>query len=346
MQIESSTISWQEEFRDSFKNLSELESFLEKKIQKTNYPIFIPRLFAQKIKDLGPDSSLWKQFIPRLEENNPEGLLDPIGDEIHAKENGIIHRYKNRVLFNPTTKCPINCRYCFRKNELFEQKEFLKANLSKLADYLIENPQIEEVILTGGDPLILSDSKIENILKILSLIPSIKYIRFHTRTPIILPSRLTKSLSKIFEEFSTKFETITLAIHVNHCEELDSNLFENLKSFKNINLISQTVLLKGINDSIIELVKLFKKLNQFRIRPYYLHHPDKVKGAMHFYLPIKEGRKIYGQLRDELPGWLIPHYVVDSAQGIGKNLAYNSESLDYSGQLMDRFNQIHFIDLK
>lgn len=343
--IESQNQSWQSEFRDSIKSTQELARFLEVEIPKTNYPVFIPKEFAKKIKDLGAQSSLWKQFVPRAEENNPEGFLDPIGDETHSKENGIIHRYKNRVLFNPTLICPINCRYCFRKNELFSKPDFLKSNLEKLSKYLIENPNVEEVILTGGDPLILSTPKLENILETLSEISTIKYIRFHSRTPIIIPKRIDKELTSLLNKYSKHFDTISLAIHVNHSEELSLELFNHLSQLKGVNLLSQTVLLKDINNNPHTLSTLFKDLNSFGIRPYYLHHPDQVKGAMHFHLSLEEGRKTYGNLRDLLPGWLIPHYVVDSPEGIGKALAYNSESLHYSGKLLDRFNQQHLINL-
>jgi len=344
-QLESQTNSWQFEFRDSIKSLKELSIFLETDVPETHYPIFIPKHFAQKIKSLGPNSSLWKQFVPQRNESDPHGFSDPIGDEVHAKKNGIIHRYKNRVLFNPTTICPINCRYCFRKNELFSSPDFLKANLDKLSEYLINTPEVEEVILTGGDPLILSTPKIDLILKRLSEIKTIKYIRFHSRTPIILPKRLDLELSELLKRYAKIFETLSLAIHVNHSEELSMDLFSRLLNLHGVNLLSQTVLLKGINNNEAILSELFKDLNSFGIRPYYLHHPDQVKGAMHFHLSLEDGRKIYGRLRDMLPGWLIPHYVVDSPEGIGKALAYNSEHISYQGQLLDRFNQSHRINL-
>lgn len=333
--------SWQDQFRDSIRTTKELAEFLNTEIPETNYPILIPKDFAFKIKMKGPDSPLWKQFVPQKLERNQTGHSDPIGDQVHAKKNGIIHRYKNRLLFNPTTVCPVNCRYCFRKNELFGQTDIFKSSLEKLCEYLLENPKVEEVILTGGDPLILSNDRIENILKVLSMISSVKYIRFHSRTPIIFPNRLNDGLANIFNKYSSIFETISLAIHTNHIEELSEQLKFNLKKFYKVNLLSQTVLLKDINDSPFELATLFRELNKINIRPYYLHHPDIVKGAMHFHMPLIEGRKIYGKLRELLPGWLIPNYVVDSPDGTGKVNAYNPESLEFSGQMLDRFNNLN-----
>jgi lysine 2,3-aminomutase len=344
MQVLGQT-NWTDQFRDSFRSTQELSNFLEFEIPNTIYPILIPRDFALKIKQSGIGSPLWNQFIPSIEEHSPQGFSDPIGDEIHSKGNGIIHRYKNRLLFNPTTVCPINCRYCFRKNELFDNLDMFKSSLESLAKYLIEHPAVEEVILTGGDPLIMSNSKIEKIFKILKLIPTVKYIRFHTRTPVILPSRLNQDFSMLLNKYREYFETITIAIHINHSDEISKELSQNLKKFKNINLISQTVLLKSVNDNADQLANLFKNLNKLNIRPYYLHHPDLVRGAMHFHMPLEIGREIYSKLRDLIPGWLIPTYIVDSPTGIGKVNAYNPESLKFSGVLLDRFNKPHASDL-
>lgn len=331
--------NWKDEYKNSLRSSKELCSFLEVTIPKQPFSIFIPKSFAMKIKKSGPESALWKQFVPSFEENNLAGLHDPIGDKVHSKENGIIHRYQNRVLFSPTTVCPIHCRYCFRKNELNLQEDFLKANQNELIKYLNANPEVEEVILTGGDPLILANEKIDNLLHTISKVSTVKYIRFHTRTPIIIPSRIDSGFLKLINKFKNYFETITIAIHTNHIDELDTDVKMALNDLSalNINLISQTVLLKGINDNTQVLVSLFKKINSFGIRPYYLHHPDHVLGAMHFFLPIEEGRKVYAKLRNILPGWMIPHYVVDSPMGHGKSLAFNPEGYKFSGTLIDRF---------
>lgn len=319
-QTTSNNPSWQEEFRGAIKTSRELAAFLETNIPKQPYKVFIPTSFAYRIKEAGMNSALWKQFIPSTEENNTAGFHDPIGDKIHAKDNGIIHRYKNRILFSPTTICPINCRYCFRKNELEQQEDFLKANLNKLIEYLFNHPEVEEVILTGGDPLILSNKKLEEIFIYLSKVSTVKYIRLHSRTPVILPRRMDNDLYDLFKSYQDKFEAITLAIHTNHSTELTSNFFDKIAPFKDFNLISQSVLLKGVNNSTTELVDLFKALNKAGIRPYYLHHPDQVMGGGHFYLSQEEGALIYTALRNNLPGWMIPHYVVDSPMGTGKTL--------------------------
>lgn len=332
--------SWQSEFKDSYRSVKDLANFLETQISETNYKTFIPKNFATKIKLAGLNSALWKQFVPHEDENTlTDGFTDPIGDQIFEQPGGIIHRYKSRLLFNPTTVCPINCRYCFRKNELDENLDTFKPSLTKLSSYLSHNKDVEEVILTGGDPLVLTNTKLETIFDEISLHSHIKYIRLHSRTPIIIPNRLDENLLKLFNKFSKKFESISLVIHTNHVSELSQELKEKILPFKEFNLMSQSVLLKGINNTKEDLIQLFKKLNSFGVRPYYLHHPDKVKGAMHFYLPIEEGRRVYGQLREDLPGWMIPNYIIDSVNGHGKNFAYNPEKIEFSGLMLDRFNQ-------
>lgn len=342
-------ISWQEEIRNAFKTSKELKEFLGLDIEDIKeYPVFIPRSFATLIKEKGKDSPLFKEFIPDLKESDPiiqrDGLLDPIGDEPHAEAKQIIHRYKNRALFLPTTKCPINCRYCFRKNELFSPKDMFKPNIDETLSYLKSHPEINEVIFSGGDPLFLSDQKIEGYLEEFSKIKTIKFIRFHSRFPVILPSRLDQNFYDTLTKFHGKNFKIILALHINHADEISDDLTKNIKNSP-IPWISQTVLLKGINDSSEILRDLFYGLDELSIRPYYLHHPDHAKGAMHFYLTLEEGRKIYANLRDELPGWLLPHYVVDIPHGFGKALAFNSESFQYNGKIIDKNGHYQKVEL-
>jgi lysine 2,3-aminomutase len=334
--------TWKEEFKTSLRSSKELAEFLEAPLVRQPFATFIPRSFAQKIKNAGINSPLWNQFVPKDEENNLAGFHDPIGDKVHAKDNGIIHRYKNRVLFSPTTICPVSCRYCFRKNELNLQEDFLKASTHALLEYLEQNHQVEEVILTGGDPLILSNEKLEQLINSIAQIRHIKYFRIHTRTPIIIPSRIDDGLLNLLQNNCEQFESFNFVIHTNHCSELTLDVCQAIKklAWTSVNLLSQSVLLKDVNDSPAELINLFKLLNKNKVRPYYLHHPDQVLGAMHFYLSLTEGRKIYAELRDQLPGWLIPHYVVDSPMGHGKSLAFNPESFEFSGKLIDRQAQL------
>ncbi|MBP9674155.1 MAG: KamA family radical SAM protein [Bacteriovoracaceae bacterium] len=319
----TSLLTWQDEMRSALRTPKEVSSFFNTTgPSDLSYPVFIPISFAQKIKKWGMDSALAKQFIPDAKENSSEGLIDPIGDHSRAQASQIIHRYQNRVLFLPTSICPILCRYCFRKNELSPLDPLFKNDFQKTLEYLETHKEIEEVIFSGGDPFILEDEKLSFYLKALSRIPHIKYIRFHTRTPIILPSRFTTKLLETLEEFSAHFKKIIIVIHTNHEQELDSEVEMLIKKFKNysLELLSQSVLLKNINDDVLSLKNLFTKLDHLGVRPYYLHHPDQVRGGMHFYLPIEAGKEIYTKLRQELSGWMLPQYVIDSPEAHGKKL--------------------------
>jgi len=329
---------WNNLMREAFTSTAELETFLEQKLTQTQYSIFIPRPYAQKIKDAGVGSPLWLQFIPNPDELNNTGLKDPIADHLYSKGHGIIHRYSNRILFSPTEVCPIQCRYCFRKNELHKQDDIFKAKISALKSYLIENPQVEEVIFTGGDPLILSDQKIANMLDVLAAISSVRMIRFHSRTPVILPERIDDSFIKLLKKYAYKFDLLSLVIHTNHTSEWSPSFLLALQKLRTlpIHLLSQSVLLKGVNDDPDELAILFKMLVINGVTPYYLHHPDQVRGASHFQLSLEQGRKIYHLLKQKVSGFVLPHYVVELPQGRGKALAFNSEKFEAGKKWIDK----------
>ncbi len=329
---------WGQIMREAFTCTHELEKFLGVQLPTTSYSIFIPRPFARRIKDAGYGSPLWQQFIPDDKESDGQGLEDPIADHLYSKGHGIIHRYPNRILFSPTEICPIQCRYCFRKNELHQQDEIFKAKQSALQRYLVNNPQVEEVIFTGGDPLILSDSKLKNYLELLTQIPTVRMVRFHSRTPVILPERLDDSLMKLLEEFAYKFDLLSLVIHTNHTSEWSTLFIKKLQKLRNlpIHLLSQSVLLKGVNDEPEDLAHLFKMLVFNGVTPYYLHHPDPVKGATHFQLSLQEGRRIYHQVKRQVSGFLLPHYVVELPSGKGKALAFNSHDYEAGEKWLDK----------
>jgi lysine 2,3-aminomutase len=333
--------SWRTELREAFRSIQELQAFLGWEIPAAstvvqNYPLFVPRPLAEKIRLQGPDGVLAREFLPHGHEISDIGLMDPIGDKVYYKAPQLIHRYRSRALFTPTSICPVHCRYCFRKNELSPQDELFSADCAKTLNYLRAHPEIQEIIFTGGDPLTLSDEKLATYLNAFAEISSIKDIRFHTRYPVILPKRLDQSFFKLMEDFAPKFRTLSLAIHANHLCEFDdynSGVIRELSEL-NLQLLSQTVLLRGVNDSTESLLELFGHFISLKVRPYYLHHPDQVRGGLHFYLPIEEGRRLFGELRSQLPGWAIPHYVIDIPGGAGKVNVFNPEDYNFSGQLL------------
>lgn len=339
--------SWKNNFQEAFKTSAPLFQFLgwaqlDSSLVEKNFPIFVPKRLAQKIKDQGPSGVLAREFLPDAQEIDPtvngEGLIDPIGDKAHLAAPQLIHRYTSRALFTPTSVCPVHCRYCFRKNELNSADELFTADFEQTLNYLRQHPEISELIFTGGDPLTLSNERLGKYFEGFSTIPSLKDIRIHTRYPVILPERLDEDFQQLLQHFSKKFRTVSLAIHANHSDEFDSYSCRKILELSrlNIQLLSQTVLLKGVNDTATDLVNLINMFLELKVRPYYLHHPDQVKGGLHFYLSLEKGRMIYTQLRDQLPGWALPHYVIDIPGGAGKVSAYNPEDFAFKGQLIGR----------
>jgi lysine 2,3-aminomutase len=333
----NSPADWQTELSSAFRDTHSLAQFLGQEIDNdVRYPLLITKKYAQLIKDNGVDGVLARQFLPTQSENSEKGFIDPIGDKKFSKTSQLIHRYHNRALLIPTTTCPILCRYCFRKNELNSDGPFAQDQEATL-NYLQTHPEIEEIIFTGGDPFILTDNKISQWLHALASIDHIKFIRFHSRVPVILPSRMTLELKNMLTSFVDRFQII-IVIHSNHVSEWSPEAIQSLRNFQSENLIflSQSVLLKGINDNQKTLKELFHFFVQNKIRPYYLHHPDQVKGAEHFELSLEEGRRIWAGMHDLIPGWMLPQYTIDIPHGHGKTQAFNPESIEFSGSFLDR----------
>ncbi|MCO4793629.1 MAG: KamA family radical SAM protein [Bacteriovoracaceae bacterium] len=333
---------WQDQMAKAIRSTEELSRYFDYEFEQTPFPILLPLKLAAKIKQLGITSALGKQFLPSKEETISDGHVDPIGDHEYSPINGLVHRYGNRALYFPTSACPVICRYCFRKNELVDNKELFQNQKEEIKNYLDQHQEINEIILSGGDPLSLSNKKLRQEITFIGEFPSVKFLRFHTRFPAIMPDRIDDSFLKVLSFAKEHFKVINFVVHLNHPDEIDETLLTKLKKIKSlgIEVLTQTVLLKGINDDSNVLESLFLELASNGIRPYYLHHPDQVKGGLHFGLSLERGREIYNSFRQNLPGWAIPEYVVDLPGGKGKVPVFNSEKIEYSGRLIDRFGQL------
>ncbi|MCB9092158.1 MAG: KamA family radical SAM protein [Halobacteriovoraceae bacterium] len=280
----------------------------------------IPPLMASKIqKEMGA-GPLSRQFRYSDEEKQNHGDYDPIGDQVKYVTSQLVHRYRNRALFLATKACPIHCRYCFRRNELSEDDPIFKPDFPRTLEYLKSHPEIEEIIFSGGDPFSLSDSNLDEILKSLGECSHIQFFRFHTRYPTTIPKRFTPQLLEVLKKHLEENKKIIIVIHTNHRSEWSDEALEAIKKLQllSIPILTQSVLLKGVNDHPETLINLFRFLEKNSMRPYYLHHPDKVEGGMHFYLSKKEGLEIYRQIKRELSGWMVPQYVIDSPEATGK----------------------------
>ena len=308
---------WQKELKQSFSRLDDLLSFLEistENIDQHNearrlFAMRVPKPFA-KLMTLGDiDDPLLKQVMPSVQEFETKAgfITDPL-DEHNSEQPGLLHKYKSRVLIMFKTGCAVNCRYCFRRHFPYADNSVNKSQLKQHLQYLEDHPEINEVILSGGDPLMAKDDAISWFVSQLELIPNIKRLRIHTRLPVVIPSRITQDLCDILK--NSRFKTI-MVLHINHENEISPELANGLLKLKQANctLLNQAVLLKDINDNAETQVNLSERLFEVGILPYYLHLFDKVDGASHFNVDEAEAKLIYSEMLIELPGFLMPKLV-------------------------------------
>jgi lysine 2,3-aminomutase len=265
------------------------------------------------------DDPLSLQFLPDARELDalPYETSDPIGDVPFSPVEGIVHRYPDRVLLKVAHSCPVYCRFCFRREMVGSKARPLQgAMLDAAMDYIRAHPKIWEVILTGGDPLTLSGRRLGQILGNLASIESLSVLRIHSRVPIVAPDSIDDSTIEALQQPLPVY----LAVHVNHADEITEDVVAALRrlSSAGVALLSQTVLLKGVNDNAAALESLFRKLVRLKVRPYYLHHPDLAPGTSHFRVSIEVGQELMRTLRGRLSGLCLPTYVLDIPQGFGK----------------------------
>ncbi|HKJ16837.1 MAG TPA: KamA family radical SAM protein [Xanthomonadales bacterium] len=283
------------------------------------FPVSITPYYASLI-DNRPDDPLRKTMIPVGNEfvRGPGEYSDPLGEDPNSPVAGLVHRYPDRVLFLMTDHCPVYCRYCTRSRLVGGNADWAmtKASWQKAIDYIAARPNIHDVLISGGDPLIYGDQKLEWLLGHLSAITHIDFIRIGTKVPMVLPQRITPELCKMLAQFHPLY----FSIHVTHENELtaESRQACELLSDSGIPLGSQTVLLKGVNDNADALKSMFRRLLRMRVKPYYLLQCDPIEGSAHFRTPIKKGIEIMRALRGRLSGYGIPRFIVDLPEGGGK----------------------------
>ena len=267
------------------------------------------------------DDAIARQFVPREAEldTTPSELADPIGDDRHSPVEGIVHRYRDRVLLKLTRVCAVYCRFCFRRESVGRgRSQMLSAEaLGAALAYIAAHPEIWEVIMTGGDPFILSPRRLADVTARLSAIEHVKVLRWHTRVPIVDPQRITAKLVRVI---ATKRQAAYVAVHVNHPRELSSEARRACARLieAGIPLVSQSVLLRGVNDDADTLESLMRALVETRIKPYYLHHADLAPGTAQFRTTIAEGQTLMRALRARASGLCQPGYVLDIPGGYAK----------------------------
>lgn len=285
------------------------------------YAIAVTPHVASLINPDDPDDPIARQYIPSAKELDtlPAELPDPIGDHAHAPLEGIVHRYPDRVLFKLVHVCAVYCRFCFRREMVGPGKDnALSASAYTAAlNYIRDHQEIWEVILTGGDPLMLSPRRLRDVMSELAAIPHVKIIRLHTRVPVADPDRITADL---IDQLRIKGAATWVAVHVNHPRELNDVARDACVRLVDagIPLVSQTVLLRGVNDTAEVMTALMRALIETRIKPYYLHHGDLAPGTRHLRTTIEEGQALMRALRGTISGLCQPDYVLDIPGGYGK----------------------------
>ncbi|ENW95932.1 EF-P beta-lysylation protein EpmB [Acinetobacter sp. NIPH 298] len=328
--------NWQSQLSDLITDPLELLNLLELSTEQLlsgailaseQFKLRVPRAFVGKMNIGDPLDPLLLQVLPHhLElEEHPAFVTDPLGEEAANQMAGVLHKYQSRFLLTLTGACAIHCRYCFRRHFPYQENLPKNDDWINIKQYIEQNPKINEVILSGGDPLTLSNRKLALWLERLASLPQIKILRIHSRVPIVIPNRVDKELISILKNSRLR---IIVVVHSNHAAELDDFTCSKLLqlSLHHITVLNQAVLLKGVNDSAKTLTELSSRLFEARVMPYYLHVLDKVKGAQHFDLRSSEIDHIYSDVLASLPGYLVPKLVREIAGEKNKTPLFGAQT--------------------
>ncbi|MEC8524928.1 MAG: EF-P beta-lysylation protein EpmB [Pseudomonadota bacterium] len=311
---------WQQILAASFRDASALLEYLDIDARHAlpddhpalTFPVLVPVTLANQMQRGDINDPLLRQVLPIHSEGElpdmPGFSLDPLGEQDTNVCKGIIHKYHGRVLLLTATTCAINCRYCFRRHFDYKDNRLSRKQRLEALSYIAADNSISEVILSGGDPLMLSDETLAELVSGIEKISHVRRIRIHSRLPVVIPQRLTQKLQDILSQSDCQ---TSLVLHTNHGSELTPEHKERLLNLRNsgVTLLNQSVLLKGVNDDLSILTELSEKLFTMGVLPYYLHLADKVIGAHHFVVSDTEAAALYLQVRERLPGYLVPQLV-------------------------------------
>src|SRR5579859_5697223 len=285
-----------------------------------HYAVAMTLLLAELIDREDPADPIARQFVPDLREleTAPLERADPIGDHAFSPVKGIVHRYPDRLLFTPLLHCPVYCRFCFRRERVGGAEKMLDdAEWSAALDYIRAHEEVWEVVITGGDPLMLPPARLRQMMAALDAIPHVRIVRIHSRIPVADPDRIDE---ETIEALSLERATLWLAVHCNHEREFSPPAIAALRALARagIPLLGQTVLLRGVNDKAEILEALFRAMVANRVKPYYLHQLDLAAGTEHFRVPVEEGQRLMRELRGRVSGVCQPTYILDIPGGHGK----------------------------
>lgn len=318
---------WKWQLKNRVTTLEQLEHYLELtaderagvRVAGHKLALAITPHFFNLIDPQNPQCPIRRQVIPTLQESftSPYEMADPCGEDSHMPVPGLVHRYPDRVLFLVTDRCASYCRYCTRSRVVSGAGEQeLHTNTEEILRYLQEHTEVRDVLLSGGDPLLFSDDKLESLLSRIRAIEHIEFLRIGTRIPIFLPQRITPELCTML----SKYHPLWMSVHVNHPRELTPEVKEGLERLANagVPLGNQSVLLDNINDDVEVMKTLVHKLLRCRVRPYYIYQLDLIQGSSHLQTPVSKGLEIMDGLRGHTTGYAVPQYLIDAPGGGGK----------------------------
>lgn len=316
--MQDRVIDWQQSLREAYRTPGALLQDLDISPDRVDalpdnaldFPLRVPRGFVRRMRRGDPNDPLLKQVLPLQAEQRVQAgfVADPLQEAQAQPTPGLIHKYAGRALLITTGACAVHCRYCFRREFPYAQAHAGRDEWKAALDHLRSDSSIHEVILSGGDPLSLSDQKFATLLEQLDAVPHLDTLRIHTRQPIVLPERITRTLTTALHR-SRLHKVVVL--HSNHANEIDDEVGHALQQLRESNtiLLNQSVLLAGINDDPQQLAKLSTRLFDHQVLPYYLHMLDAVQGAAHFFVEEARAHGIMQQLNARLPGYLVPRLV-------------------------------------
>lgn len=290
------------------------------------YPLLVPRPFLERIRPDDPNDPLLRQVLPQAEEcrATPGYSADPLGEIAACRADGWLQKYHGRSLILATDRCAVHCRYCFRRHlrasrHSCDYRGGLAGRVRAALDRARPDGALDEIILSGGDPLVFDDAELAVSFRTLARVRSLKRLRIHTRLPVVVPQRVTEGLLVALR--CTRLATVVV-VQVNHAQEIDADVAESLGRLidAGVPVLSQSVLLAGVNDSVESLAALFRRLVDLRVMPYYLHQLDPVAGAAHFEVPIEQGCRMVAALRAVLPGYAVPRYVRETPGAPSKEI--------------------------
>ena len=308
-------LTWQQHLSAAITSLTELVRYLDLpenlihtgNLASQQFKLLAPKPFLQRIEKGNPKDPLLLQILPnQLEDLMVEGYTkDPLAEAEHTPQKALVHKYKSRLLVITTGVCAVNCRYCFRRHFPYGDNQLAQTEWQSVLDYLIAHPDINEVILSGGDPLIMKDAQLAQRVASLEALPQITRLRIHSRLPVVIPQRVNQELLTWIKASRLN---IILVFHINHANEIDGAVQEaaNKLTAAGVTLLNQGVILQGVNDNVSAQVSLSERLFAVGILPYYMFTFDPVAGAAHFDIDISSAQELMGQVAAELPGYLVP----------------------------------------